>query len=163
MLYLIRHAKSSWDDPSLQDFDRPLNGRGQKDAPKMGKRLKKRGIVPELMISSTAVRAATTALAIADKLHYARENILMRDELYHAEPSAILNVVQQTDEAVNTLFVFGHNPGLTDFANELCKKDIDNIVTCGVYALALDVNGWEALRLHKQAKLLFYDFPKKNQ
>lgn len=161
-LYLIRHAKSSWDDPSLPDFDRPLNARGKKDAPKMGKRLKKRGLVPDLIVSSTAKRASKTALALADTLHYDSKHIQWRDELYHASPSEILNVVQKTADDVHTLFLFGHNPGLTDFANRICKTSIDNIVTCGVYALQLDVESWKKVNPDRKAGLLFYDFPKKS-
>ncbi|WPP49533.1 SixA phosphatase family protein [Catalinimonas niigatensis] len=159
-LFLIRHAKSSWDDASLRDFDRPLNARGKKDAPMMGKRLRQGGHMPDLMLSSPAVRTVSTAWAIADALQYSREKILTLDDLYHASPSEILNVLRRTKDTVDTLFLFGHNPGLTDFANAVCQEHIDNIVTCGVYALQLEMNSWKALSLDKKAVLLFYDFPK---
>lgn len=162
-LYLIRHAKSSWDDPSLPDFDRPLNDRGARDAPRMGKRLRKQGIAPDLMVSSTAVRASKTALAIADVIRYPPTRIRMQDELYHASPSEILHEVQKTADDVQTLFLFGHNPGLTDFASRIGKTSIDNIVTCGVYALQLDVKRWKEVKLDGKAKLLFYDYPKRKE
>ncbi len=160
-LYLIRHAKSSWDNPSLDDFDRPLNGRGEKDAPKMGKRLKKNGVVPDLIISSTALRAYKTALVIANEVNYEQERIFPLDELYHASPDMMLEVLQHTADNIQSLFLFGHNPGLTDFANRLSTTHIDNIVTCGVYALQWDVSAWKDVQLDGKAKLLFYDYPKK--
>ncbi|MEK6476856.1 histidine phosphatase family protein [Catalinimonas sp. 4WD22] len=160
-LFLIRHAKSSWDDPSLDDFDRPLNDRGKKDAPKMGKRLKKQKIHPDLMVSSTAKRAKKTAQAIADALDYAEKHIQWRDELYHAGPETILRVIQKVDDKVGQLFLFGHNPGLTDIANRIGASPIDNIVTTGIYALQLDITSWQDAQLNGKAKLLFYDYPKK--
>lgn len=160
-LYLIRHAKSSWDDPSLDDFDRPLNGRGEKDAPRMGKRLKKEGIFPDLMLSSTANRALTTAHAIARALDYPFARIQESDALYHAYPQAILKEIQAIPDTVSTLFVYGHNPGLTDFANHICASYIDNIVTCGIYALELPLQNWKQFSLQTKARLLFYDYPKK--
>lgn len=160
-LYLIRHAKSSWDYPSLPDFDRPLNTRGKKDAPMMGKRLSQGRQIPDLMLSSPAVRAIHTAWAIADALKYSREKILTLDDLYHASTPEILNVLRRTKDTVDTLFLIGHNPGLTEFASAVCQESIDNIVTCGIYAMQLEINSWKALNLDKKAKLLFYDFPKK--
>lgn len=160
-LFLIRHAKSSWDDPSLDDYDRPLNDRGKKDAPKMGKRLKKQKIHPDLMVSSTAKRARKTAQAIADALDYPEKHIQWRDELYHAGPETILRVMQGVDDKVGQLFLFGHNPGLTDFANRMGASSIDNIVTTGIYALQLDIASWQDAQLNGKAKLLFYDYPKK--
>ncbi|MDF9795917.1 phosphohistidine phosphatase [Catalinimonas alkaloidigena] len=160
-LLLIRHAKSSWDDPTLDDFDRPLNKRGKNDAPKMGKRLKKKKIHPDLMVSSTAKRAKKTALAIAGALDYPEKHIQWRDELYHAAPETALKVMQRIDNKVEQLFLFGHNPGLTDFANLLCSTYTDNIVTTGIYALQLDITSWQDAQLNQKAKLLFYDYPKK--
>ena len=160
-LYLIRHAKSSWKDNSLQDFDRPLNKRGKRDAPEMGRRLQDRSEFPDLILSSSAVRAAKTARAVAKEIGYPKKKIDFRDELYHASAKGMLDLVRQTHNEVQVLFLFGHNPGLNDFANQLCSQTIDNIVTCGIYALECPIQRWEELRLDSLAELLYYDFPKK--
>lgn len=161
ILYLVRHAKSSWDDPSLEDFDRPLNKRGKSDASKMGKRLKKLRIMPDLVVSSPAKRAAKTAQKIAKEIDYPVKKITFKDALYHASSSELLRVIQHTSASVNNLMLFGHNPGLTDFANGLCEDEIDNIVTTGIYALQFEVEDWQQIKLNKKGELLFYDYPKK--
>lgn len=160
-LYLIRHAKSSWDDLSLEDFERPLNTRGKQDAPKMGKRLKKLKIMPDLVVSSPAKRAAKTAKKITKEIGYAAEDIAFIDNLYHASMNDLLHIVQNIPSSVDNLMLFGHNPGLTDFANAVCENDIDNIVTAGVYTLQFEVNDWNQIKFNKKGKLLFYDYPKK--
>lgn len=161
-LYLIRHAKSSWDDPALKDFNRPLNTRGKRDAPKMGKRLKKLKILPDLIVSSPAKRAAKTAIHIAKEIDYPVERISFIEGLYHASSMDLLRIVQNTPSYIKSLILFGHNPGLTDFANGLCENKVDNIVTTGVYALQFEVEDWKQVKLHKKGKLLFYDYPKKS-
>lgn len=159
-LYLIRHAKSSWDDASLDDFDRPLNQRGKRDAPDIGNRLKKMGIIPDKMISSSAKRAADTAILFARAMQLPAAQINFLDELYHASASQLLHQVSLTDQTVRTLFVFGHNPGLTDFANIICKTPVANIVTAAVFAVQLDIKQWSELKPDRQGELYFYDFPK---
>lgn len=160
-LYLIRHAKSSWDDPSLEDFDRPLNTRGKRDATKMGKRLKKLKIMPDLVVSSSAKRAAKTAKKIGREIGYPVEDIQFINTLYHASANELLQVVQHTSSSVIHLMLLGHNPGLTDFANALCQDEINNIVTSGVYTLQFEIEDWKQIRLNKKGNLLFYDYPKK--
>lgn len=159
-LFLIRHAKSSWKDTSLQDFDRPLNGRGKQDAPEMGKRLSQKGVAPDAMLSSSAVRAAKTAKAIAEAVGFSHKKISFREDLYHASPRIILEVIRETEDSVDTLFLFGHNPGLTEFANRICEAKVENIVTSGIYAVQLPVNRWANVALDAGGRLLFYDFPK---
>ncbi|MFP4093468.1 MAG: SixA phosphatase family protein [Cyclobacteriaceae bacterium] len=159
-LYLVRHAKSSWKDSSLPDFDRPLNQRGKKDAPEMGERLFNRGISPDLVISSTAKRAAHTASIMAEKLSFPAKAMRFYDELYHANADTLLQLVRNTDASVEKLMLFGHNPGLTEFANLISSRKIDNIVTCGVYALQLPVEQWRDFRGQGRTHFLFYDFPK---
>ncbi len=160
-LYLIRHAKSSWKDVSLQDFERPLSKRGRRNAPEMGQRLRKRGEQADLMLSSPAVRAARTARLIAVENGYPEKKINFCEALYHASSREMLDVVQQTADRVETLFLIGHNPGLNDFANQLCMQKIDNIVTCGIYVLRCKIGHWQELRLDGRADLLYYDFPKR--
>lgn len=161
-LYVIRHAKSSWDDPTLSDFDRPLNKRGKKDAPDMGKRLRHREVIPDLLLSSPAERALTTCHIIAGQIGYPQDKIKTDRNLYHAEDAQILSIVQALDNKFNTVWIFGHNPGLTDFVNLLAKADIDNIPTCGVVACSLNVSSWDEAN-SKNASVIFFDYPKKKK
>ena len=158
-LYLIRHAKSSWKFPELSDAERPLNKRGKRDAPEMGKRLSERGLFPDLMLSSPANRAFTTCKTIAEKLDYPKEAIETDEDIYHAGVDLLLKVVRSIDDTWNTVCLFGHNPGFTDFANELTHSDIFNIPTCGVFACTFEVESWKDIGLGKGQRL-FYDFPK---
>ncbi len=161
-LYLIRHAKSSWDDPSLTDFDRPLNNRGKKDAPKMGKQLAQGGHRPDILLSSPAKRAWNTAKKIAKVLGFSKEDIAKDPKLYHADVSTLLTVVQSQDDQGQSLMLFGHNPGLTEFATLLCKHEFGNIPTAGVVCINFEVSSWKDVQYHR-GKLQFFDYPKKHQ
>jgi phosphohistidine phosphatase len=161
-LYVIRHAKSSWDDTDLSDFDRPLNERGKRDAPRMGKRLKEKSVHPDLMLSSPAKRAWSTCKRIAEVLGYPEENIKADKGLYHANEDNILAILRKIDDKYNTVLIFGHNPGLTDFINSLSrdkKMKIFNIPTCGIVAFSLDVEHWNLID-YGNGKFLFFDYPK---
>jgi phosphohistidine phosphatase len=163
-LYIIRHAKSSWNDPALDDFDRPLNERGKRDAPRMGKRLKEKDIYPDLMLSSPAKRAFSTARRIGKVLKYAKDNIKTDRRLYHADEEIILDVIQNVKDKHQTIMVFGHNPGLTEFVNTLQQEqlDIENIPTCGIVAFQLDVDSWKDVNWGK-GRILFFDYPKSRE
>ncbi len=160
-LYLVRHAKSSWDFPELADHDRPLNKRGKRDSPEMGRRLKARGIRPDLMVSSTALRAITTCQVIAQATDYLESDILRDKTVFHAGSNTLLQVVRNTPDGAKSLMLFGHNPGFTDFANRLAQTEIWNIPTCGVFACVFTVDRWSEVEFGK-GQLLFYDYPKKN-
>ncbi|MGB5352463.1 MAG: histidine phosphatase family protein [Woeseia sp.] len=159
-LTLLRHAKSSWDSPSLADSERPLNERGEEDAPVMAKRIAAAGIRPSLMISSHAVRAWTTAKVVARELNYPLEFLQREKDLYLASTRRILDIVSRQDEGFNNLMVVGHNPGLTDLANYLIPDLTGNLPTCGVVSVTIDCDTWE-LRQDAKRALLLYDFPKK--
>lgn len=159
-IYLVRHAKSSWDYPELSDFERPLNKRGKRDAPVMGSRLKERDILPDLMLSSPANRALSTCRVIAGAIGYNKQKIVTDKAIYHASKNSLLDVVQQVSNENNSLMLFGHNPGFTDFANELASTDIYNIPTCGIFACEFEVESWKDVGVGK-GNLLFYDYPKK--
>lgn len=159
-LYVVRHAKSSWDHPSLTDFQRPLNSRGEKDAPRMGKRLLKQNIKPDLIFSSPAVRALTTAQIIAGVVGYAAGDIKESPALYHASEETILEVLRSIEDDADTVMIFGHNPGLTDFVNELLGAEIGNIPTTGVVAGKLGIDSWKDATWNC-GKLQFFDYPKK--
>jgi phosphohistidine phosphatase len=158
-LYIIRHAKSSWDNSDLSDFDRPLNERGKRDAPRMGKRLKERDITIDLMLSSPAKRALSTCKRIAETLGYSKEKIITDKKLYHATEDYILTVLKTIKDHHKTVAVFGHNPGLTEFANALTGTMISNMPTCAVVACKINIDTWKEAEW-KKAELLFFDFPK---
>lgn len=159
-LVIIRHAKSSWADMSLDDHDRPLNKRGHRNAPEMGRRLKERGIIPDLMISSTARRAHDTCTYIAAAVGYPEKEVMLESRLYHAGIGQTLEVINRVDDEVDTLFIFGHNPGFTSFANALNQTDIYNIPTAGLVLCQLPLLHWKDVTLGKGRQLLF-DYPKK--
>ncbi|PSK94646.1 SixA phosphatase family protein [Taibaiella chishuiensis] len=160
-LLLVRHAKSDWNNPGQQDYDRPLNARGQRDAPEMGARLKTMGIMPDLIIASTANRAAATARLIAAALGYAEDRIRWEDKLYHAPPSVFEAVMASgIDSSVKTLMMVAHNPGITDFANQITEKfSIDNMPTCSIVAVKAITPDWESFTSAGPG-LLFFDYPK---
>lgn len=141
------------------DANRPLNERGKKDAPRMGKRLKEKRVVPDLIISSPAKRALDTCTVIAEILNYPAALVKTYPELYHASEEIILDIIKSLDDKHDVVLIFGHNPGLTDFVNRLMNILIDNVPTCGVVACALNVDSWKEADWRK-GKLLFFDFPK---
>jgi len=161
ILTLVRHAKSDWKDASLSDKERPLNRRGERDAPKMGKRLVEHGIRPSLIIASPAVRAWTTAKIIAREISYPAEFLQREDALYLASLNELLDAVAAQDDGFKSLMVVGHNPGLTDFANFLVPGLTNNLPTAGVISVQLEGDDWS---LYEQAKteILTYDYPKLN-
>ncbi|MCY1257921.1 phosphohistidine phosphatase SixA [compost metagenome] len=141
-LFLVRHAKSSKDDPSLPDRERPLNDRGRHDAPEMGKRLAERKLKPDLLLSSPALRALTTAQLIADELGYARKDIALDDQLYATSAEELLAVVRALDKELDCVMLFGHNPEFTDFAHRL-SDEITDMPTCAVARFSFDTKAWE--------------------
>lgn len=160
-LYLLRHAKSSWKDSSLANYDRPLNKRGKRDAPEMGQRLVKQGIRPDLIVSSPARRAKNTAEAIAEAVGYAAPRIRWESSLYHAIPETLLRELQCTSNSHSSLMLVGHNPGFTDFCNLLSEQPVDNIVTAGIVCLEFDVNSWAEVTTEEGGALVWYDYPKR--
>jgi phosphohistidine phosphatase len=158
-LTLVRHAKSSWKDTSLADRERPLNKRGKRDAPEMGRRIAAAGIRPSLIVSSPAVRAWTTAKVIADEISYPREFLQRDNALYLASVNGILDVIASQDAGFNNLMLVGHNPGFTDFANYLVPGLTNNVPTAGVISVELDTDEW-TLYDKPDTELLLYDFPK---
>jgi phosphohistidine phosphatase len=159
-LILVRHAKSSWDDAMLSDFDRPLNDRGKRDAPRMAKRLKEKDLLPDLILSSPAKRALATATLIAEGITFPVDQIKTDNRIYHASDDELLSVVQSIDDSFDLVILFGHNPGLTEFANRLTESRIDNIPTCGILSCKLDVSSWQKVKWGK-AQVKFFDYPKK--
>jgi phosphohistidine phosphatase len=161
-LVLIRHAKSSRDDPALDDFDRPLSARGKRDAPEMGERLRVRGCIPDLLLSSPAKRAQKTARRIAEALGYPKGKIGLDARLYLLGTEELRSLVREIPDQRGRVFLVGHNPDLTEFAEWLSGEDVVNIPTCGVVALRLHVPTWSAVAANR-GTMLFFDYPKKSQ
>ena len=158
-LTLIRHAKSSWKDSAVDDFDRPLNKRGERDAPEMGRRLAAAGFAPDLIVTSPARRAAETAREIARRIDYPKDAIRLEEDLYLASAGKLLDFVQALDDALSEVALVGHNPGLTELCNQLGGLRIDNLPTAGVVQLELDARSWSEAGA-RGARLLLFDSPK---
>ncbi|MBK9255243.1 MAG: histidine phosphatase family protein [Saprospiraceae bacterium] len=156
-IIFVRHAKSSWTDESLSDFDRPLDTRGLHDAPIMAEKLKSFIPVLEMIISSPANRALSTARYFADK--YGAEISIDR-ELYHGLPDNYLDAIRELEENTKSVALFGHNPGLTFLANLIKPKCTDNLSTCGIIiAQAPDSIRWNKIRF-SDMNLVQILFPK---
>lgn len=144
----------------MRDFDRPLNKRGKRDAPFMGKLIKEKGIEPDLIITSPARRALRTAEYFAEELSYPKEKIIRDDNLYEAGVNDIVNVISGINSDSETIMLFGHNPGITDFCNSISDKYIDNIPTSAVVSLVLKTGQWSDINTNT-CKLEFFEYPKK--
>ncbi len=161
IIILVRHAKSSWKDLGMDDFDRPLNKRGKKNAPLMGEKLKERQIIPDLVLSSPAKRARKTAIAIAKVLGYPKKEIVFDDNFYHANATYLYEMLRNLDDKHETVMLFGHNPDLNNLANLLLNENrVPNIVTTGVYCIRIDVDKWKKVQQGK-GKSVFYDYPRR--
>lgn len=144
-LFLIRHAKSSWSFPGLSDFDRPLNERGEQAAPMMAGILAKSGAIPQLLVTSPAKRAYTTACYFADQFGISHSEIVQELSIYESSTNTLLRLIQQLPSTATTVCMFGHNPTFTDFVNHFSKRFIDNIPTCGMVKLECSAPDWSGL------------------
>ena len=158
-LYLLRHAKSSWSEPHLEDKDRPLNERGANDIPIMSARLRKESSI-EAIISSTALRACATANSIAEGIGFPVESVTLNSDIYLAGPIKLLEIVRNLDDRLGEVMLVCHNPTITEFANCMLGAIIDNIPTCGLVKLKLNINSWVYTEFEK-GTLLDFDYPKK--
>jgi len=159
-LTLVRHAKSDWSLPGQQDWDRALNKRGQRDAPEMARRLRARKLKPDVILSSPAVRALATATIMARELKVAASIVRQDERLYLAGPADMLTVIRELGGSARHLMVFGHNPGITDFANRLSAGDrIDNMPTSAVFTATFAILDWSELDW-ASGKDAQFDYPK---
>lgn len=161
-LYIVRHAKSSWAQEGLNDFDRPLNERGIQNAPEMARRLKQSGPLPELILSSPAKRAISTSRLFAAEWGLSEEHIRQDASIYEASRADLLRLIFRQDPDIDTILLTGHNPGVTDFINWLCGEEEEQIPTCSIATVIVNShkwNGWEK----GMGKLQNLDFPKKNK
>ncbi len=160
-IYLVRHAKSSWKDSSLSDLQRPLNKRGLKNAPEMGQRLSKTNSDIDLIISSPAVRAMTTATIIADAMDYDSRIITQDDRLYFEGLSSMMDIIKKTKAQYRSLMMVGHNPDMTSLLNKLCGYQTVNMPTCSIACIQFD-DEWSGIS-DNSGVLQSYDFPKNMQ
>lgn len=159
-LLIIRHAKSSWDITTLNDFDRPLNERGKKDAPVMAQRLVDKNINIDAFVTSPAKRAKKTAEIFCNVYNKNKEDIILLPALYHALSEHFYTIVEQLKDDFKTVAVFSHNPGITVFVNELAENVlIDNMPTCSIFAIQINSAKWKEFKKAKK-EFLFFDYPK---
>ena len=158
-LLLIRHAKSSWDDSTITDFERTLNERGKQDAPIMAERLKKRISEVDAFVSSSAKRARKTAKFFMKVYDEKESNLIVAPSLYEASMQQYYRVIEGLNDKQNTVAIFAHNPGITDFVNSLDCMEVYDMPTCGVYAVQIDIKHWADFRVGEK-KFLFFDYPK---
>ena len=158
-LLIIRHAKSSWKDTSQNDFDRPLNNRGNNDAQTMAERLKQKNIAIDIFISSTAKRAISTCCYFAEAYKVKENGIITYPQLYHAPPEVFYDVVKKINDQCTSAALFSHNPGITSFVNELTLAQIDNMPTCGIFAIKIYTQSWSQFQ-DAQKDFWFFDYPK---
>ena len=156
----MRHAKSSWDLATLNDFDRSLNERGKKDAPVMAQRILDRKIDINIFVSSPAKRAKKTAELFCSIYKKDKEQIIFVPALYHASINTFFEVVSQLNNDYNCVAIFSHNPVITEFVNQLVENiTIENMPTCGVFAVKTSITKWKEFSTSKK-ELLFFDYPK---
>jgi phosphohistidine phosphatase len=159
ILFLVRHAKSSWDDPLLSDFDRPLNERGKKDAPEMAERLNNKKVKIDAFVSSPAKRARQTCKYFTKEFDPKKKNIVREPKLYEADEQSFHEVIESFKDKWDSVAVFSHNPGITFFANSLTENHVDDMPTCSVFAVKVSGDKWKDFRTAKK-EFLFFDYPK---
>jgi phosphohistidine phosphatase len=159
-LHLIRHAKSSWDFPDVEDVDRPLNARGLRDAYAMAARWKAKNTLPDLFIASSASRAMATALIFARISGYPTNAIRIAHELYEAPEKNYRDLCASLPDRIKHVAIFGHNPTLTSLVNSLTEASLDNLPTTGIATILFNAPKWAVFDLSK-GNLHALDFPKK--
>jgi len=158
-IILVRHAKSSWDNPDWSDFERPLNKRGNRDAPFIADVMKSKEILPDYIISSPAIRAKSTAIIFAKVLNYEQENIKFDLGIYEKGVNYIKKIISALDDHVSTAIIFGHNPDMTSLASYFTGEYFDNVPTCGVVCIDFEIDTWAKIT-NENGKLRFFLFPK---
>ncbi len=161
-LLIIRHAKSSWDDVGLSDFERPLNERGKHDAPMMAKKIKEKKIKIDAFVSSPAKRAKKTAKIFMDAFDVKEKKLILVPSLYEASLNNFYDAVENLKDKHDVAALFAHNPGVTDFVNSLKCSPIYNMPTCAVFALKINTSNWSDFK-QADKEFLFFDYPKSEE
>jgi len=160
-IYLIRHAKSSWKDATIDDFERPLNGRGKRDVAFMGKRLKMFEVMPDLIYTSPAKRAEKTAKEIAKEIACDKKKIKLNDTLYEGSYEGYLDLIHTIDDHYSSIFIIAHNPTITEVGERLSGAILSNIPTCAIVCISFDVESFKEIT-EESGHILFFDYPKKH-
>lgn len=160
ILYVIRHAKSSWDYEGVADLDRPLKYRGISNAYEMARRLKINRDHPDFIISSPAIRALHTAMIFKKVFNLPDKHLIINSALYSCGPDEILDVIKSQDAAIKRIMIFGHNPDFSELVSHLTKKIHLDLPTCGMARLEFDAGDWNSISL-ENVKSEHVDFPKK--
>ena len=159
-LYLVRHAKAGWHDPSQADFDRTLTKRGHRQAEEMSERLLKKGVIPDRLVSSPAQRALETAEIFADTLGIERREIVQKIEIYEGGIDKLAAVLRELPDDCGTAMLFGHNPTISHFVQWLTAKPADAMDTCGVAKIELHRDHWRDTA-ESIGKLEWYKYPER--
>lgn len=160
-LILVRHAKSDWSIPGQKDFDRSLNERGHRDAPRMAQLLLEKQILIDAVITSTATRAKLTAEYFNEQLFKGQKELIENENLYEASARVWMNEVCALSNGLNTVLMVGHNPGISYFAEYLTKSELGEIPTCAIVGISFEIESWSEVS-GATGNLLFYDYPKNN-
>ncbi len=160
-VYIVRHAKSDWNN-ELEDFDRPLNDRGHRDAPAMAERINKMGHKPDMIVSSPAKRAITTAKYFAQEYDYPEDCIRKEVDIYNLGQRFTLATIADLPPTTDSVMIFGHNPDHSYVATLLSNTQIGNMPTCAVVGVEFDTDDWQDIK-KAESKLLFFEYPKKDQ
>jgi phosphohistidine phosphatase len=160
-IYLIRHAKASNSEFGMSDFQRPLSKKGKSDVIYMAKRLKNFEILPDLVISSPAKRAKTTAEVIAETINYQKSKIMYLESLYDSSYQAYRYLLDSLDDSLNSIFMVAHNPTITEVGETLSGAILTNMPTCSIVCIEFDVQSFKDIK-ENSGKILFFDYPKKH-
>lgn len=160
-LVITRHAKSSWNSDATNDFSRPLNKRGLRDAPTMAQRMLQRGPIPQLVVSSTAERALATTKLMLPAFDISEEQLVTTETIYEAPVSALAKTVAAQSDVFENIMLVGHNPGVSGFAEFLSADAHLQMPTCAMACMQLEIDSWQEL-YRDCATLLWYDYPKNN-
>jgi phosphohistidine phosphatase len=158
-LFILRHAKAAMGSANTKDFDRPLNDRGLSDARMMGERLKASGVKLDLIVSSPALRAMTTAAIVAEVFEKDSENIVLDRQIYLAGAPKLMQIVSLFDESAENALLVAHNPALTDLTELLARSGIENIPTAGLVTIEFTIDHWLEIG-EGDGKISAVDYPK---
>lgn len=161
-IILVRHAKSDWNDITLTDFQRVLNKRGSKDAPRMGALLHEKDLPIDIIHSSSAERTKQTAQLLAKEIAYPKTAIYYHDNLYLATERQLLDFINGLDKTLHTILLVAHNPGISDFARYLVNSNLAEFPTCGMACINFQLNSWEEISFGT-GTLQWFEYPKNLQ
>ncbi len=160
-IYFIRHAKSSWKDETIDDFERPLNSRGKRDVAFMGKRLKMFEVKPDIIYTSPAVRAQKTTKELVKEMDYDKKKIKTIDTLFESSYEHYMELIHATDDQYASIFIIAHNPTITEVGERLSGAILSNIPTCAIVCISFEVESFKDIS-EESGHILFFDYPKKH-